>query len=67
MTGENTNSRGTSKSAQRKCHPPGERLPYAAPSLREFGPVSALTQAGTGLSSEVMRNGNLSMSPNQRA
>ena len=67
MTGKNTYSRGASKAAQRKCHRSGERLPYAAPRLKEFGPVSALTQAGTGLSSEVMRNGNLSMSPNQRA
>ena len=43
------------------------RLPYKPPELREFGPVGALTQAGTGLSSEVMSNGMASMSPNQRA
>ena len=43
------------------------RLPYSSPTLREFGPVGALTQAGTGLSSEVMQNGMRSMSPSQRA
>ena len=43
------------------------KLAYSAPKLRSFGSVGALTQAGSGLSSEVMSNGMFSMSPNQRA
>ena len=31
---------------------PGQRQPYAAPSLRVFGPVGALTQSGSGVDSE---------------
>lgn len=30
------------------------RLPYSPPRLRLFGPVGALTQAGTGNASEAM-------------
>ena len=40
---------------------------YSKPKLRVYGSVGQLTQAGTGLSSEVMANGMASMSPNQRA
>jgi hypothetical protein len=36
-----------------------------APKLKVFGPVGALTQAGTGFNSEVMRN-NISNSPQQQ-
>jgi hypothetical protein len=43
------------------------KLAYSAPKLRSFGSVGALTQAGSGVSSEVMSNGMASMSPNQRA
>jgi hypothetical protein len=46
---------------------PETRRPYSPPKLKEFGPVGALTQAGTGLSSEVMNNGMLAMSPSKRA
>jgi hypothetical protein len=42
-------------------------LDYSTPKLKEYGTVGTLTQAGTGLSSEVMANGMASMSPNQRA
>lgn len=31
-----------------------KRKPYVAPKLREFGPVGALTQAGSGTASEVV-------------
>jgi hypothetical protein len=43
----------------------GPRSPYMAPKLKVFGPVGALTQAGTGFNSEVMMN-NISNSPNQQ-
>ena len=39
-----------------------ERQPYTCPTLREFGPVGKLTQAGTGMINE---NPN-SMNPNAR-
>jgi hypothetical protein len=32
----------------------GDRRDYETPRLREFGPVGALTQGGTGQSSEAM-------------
>jgi len=53
---------------QQKAHPTN-RKPYSPPSLKEFGTVGLLTQAGSGLSSETMGNGMgmASMSPNQRA
>jgi len=38
------------------------RLPYAAPELKVFGAVGALTQAGTGLTAEM----GMSMSTMQR-
>ena len=43
------------------------RQAYAKPVLRVYGSVGRLTQAGTGLNSEIMPNGMASMSPNQRA
>jgi hypothetical protein len=46
---------------------PIKRDTYSAPKLKVFGPVGALTQAGSGTTSEVMGNGMTSMSPNQRA
>ena len=42
------------------------RSAYSAPSIRLFGPVGALTQAGTGLNSEVMSMGMNSMSTMQQ-
>jgi hypothetical protein len=42
------------------------REPYAPPKLKEFGPVGLLTQAGTGLISEVMAMGPVSMNPNRQ-
>jgi len=30
------------------------RMPYAPPTLRNFGPVAALTQGGTGMAPENM-------------
>ena len=33
---------------------PAHRQQYAAPSLKVFGPVGALTQAGTGIDNEQM-------------
>ena len=42
------------------------RHAYTSPELKVFGPVAALTQAGSGTNSEVMQNGMLSMSPNQQ-
>ena len=41
------------------------RAPYVTPRLKVFGPVAALTQAGTGSMSEVMGN-NVSSSRNQQ-
>ena len=36
----------------KKASSPGQRQPYAAPSLKVFGPVGALTQSGSGVDSE---------------
>jgi hypothetical protein len=43
----------------------GQRSTYTAPRLKVFGPVGALTQAGTGFNSEVMMN-NISNSTQQQ-
>ena len=44
------------------------RKPYIPPRLREFGPVGALTQGGTGLSSEAGPSGmGMAMARNKRA
>jgi hypothetical protein len=59
-----TKNRRKSKDAE---HHKTSRKSYAAPRLVEFGPVGALTQAGSGATSEIMGNGMASMSPNQRA
>ena len=53
-------------SKQQKTQPT-DRVAYAPPKLKVFGPVGALTQAGSGVSSEAMSNGMASMSRNQRA
>lgn len=45
----------------------GHRSVYSRPDLKVYGHIAALTQAGTGLGSELMSNGMSSMSPNQRA
>ena len=45
---------------------PGRQV-YSRPVLRAFGSVGQLTQAGTGLNSEVMSNGMAAMSPTKRA
>ena len=42
-----------------------ERQPYTRPTLREFGPVGKLTQAGTGMAAEG--SGNQMNDPNRRA
>ena len=34
-----------------------DRKPYAPPTLRDFGPVAALTQSGTGMNPENMMFG----------
>ena len=45
-----------------------DRKPYTPPRLREFGPVGALTQGGTGLSSEAGPSGmGMAMAGNKRA
>ena len=46
---------------------PDNREIYETPKLKVFGPVGALTQAGSGTTSEAMSNGMASMSRNQRA
>jgi hypothetical protein len=54
---------GTKKqsSEQRKA-PQTDRRTYSPPKLREFGPVGALTQAGTGAATEmVMGNNSMKM------
>ena len=46
---------------------PDNREAYETPKLKVFGPVGTLTQAGSGVTSEIMSNGMSSMSRNQRA
>ena len=53
-------ARSQNDATRRSC-----RKHYSNPELRVFGPVGALTQAGTGFNSEAM-NMNVSMSPNQQ-
>ena len=42
------------------------RAAYAKPSLKVFGSVGVLTQAGTGTQTELMVGGMSSMDPNRR-
>jgi hypothetical protein len=44
-----------------------DRQVYSPPALRLYGSVGQLTQAGTGLNSEIMSNGMAAMSPTKRA
>ena len=58
----------TRKAADVRDGDPGpDRQAYSRPVLREFGSLGQLTQAGTGLNSEVMSNGMAAMSPTKRA
>jgi hypothetical protein len=52
------------KDAQEHRGPVSQRQPYTRPTLRVFGPIGSLTQAGTGQAAEGM--GANSMDPRRR-